>query len=53
MPIIKPEMKKIIMNKILPNPIPKYDPTNAMYNEEYIIDKFVEVVLSKNLVLNR
>ena len=53
MPIIKPKIKKVIINKIFPDPIPKCDPTNAIQSEEYIIDKFVEVVLSINLTLKR
>ena len=52
-PIIDPIIKNKIINKVLPSPIPKCEPTKAMYSEEYKIDKFVEEVLSKNLTLNR
>ena len=52
-PIIEPIIKKIIINIVLPNAKPKYEPTNAIYNEEYIIDKFVDTTLSKNLTLKR
>ena len=44
-----PIIKKIIINKILPSPIPKYEPTKAIYNAEYKIEIFVEKLLSKNL----
>tara|TARA_B100000989_G_C19379878_1_gene401144 strand:+ start:558 stop:755 length:198 start_codon:yes stop_codon:yes gene_type:complete len=33
-PRIEPRIKKIIINNLLPNPIPKYEPTNAIYTEE-------------------
>ena len=33
-PIIEPKIKKININNIFPNPIPKYEPTNAIYIEE-------------------
>tara|TARA_A100000164_G_scaffold315169_1_gene294689 strand:+ start:972 stop:1142 length:171 start_codon:yes stop_codon:yes gene_type:complete len=33
-PSIDPKTKNIIINNVLPNPIPKCDPTNAMYVEE-------------------
>ena len=44
-----PIIKKIIINKILPSPIPKYEPARAIYNAEYKIEIFVEKLLSKNL----
>ena len=52
-PIIEPNIKKKIINKVLPSPIPKCEPTNAMYMEENKIDKLVDIELSKNLDLIR
>ena len=42
-----------MIKSVLPRPMPKCEPTNAMYIEEYKIDKFVEPELSKNLTFMR
>ena len=52
-PIIDPNIKKKIINNVFPRPIPKWEPTKAIYIDEYKIDKFVETELSKNLDLIR
>ena len=52
-PIIKPIIKKVIINNVFPRPIPKCKPTYDIYIEEYKIDNFVENGLSINLTLNK
>ena len=53
MPIIEPIIKNKTMNKVFPEPIPKWEPTKAIYIEEYKIDMLVDEELSKNLTLKR
>ena len=45
-PITEPIIKKRIINNVFPKPIPKWEPTKAIYIEEYNIDKFVDAELS-------
>ena len=52
-PNTDPIIKNIIINNKLPKPIPKCEPTYPIYIEVYMIDIFVDVLLSKNLDLIR
>ena len=52
-PMIEPIIKKKNINNVFPKPIPKCEPTNAIYTDEYRIDKLVDVELSKNLTFKR
>ena len=52
-PNIDPSIKKTIINNVFPRPIPKYEPTYAIYVAENIIEIFVADELSINLALNK
>ena len=52
-PIIKPIKKNIIIKRVFPKPIPKYDPTKPIYTEDIAIDIKVDNELSINLTLKR
>ena len=47
------EIKQNIINNILPEPIPKNEPTYNIYKDEYMVDILIDIGLSKNLTLNK
>ena len=51
--MIIPNIKKMTIKMVFPKPMPKNEPTKAMYNEDIKIDNNVDFVLSKNLTLKR